>query len=57
MLTKEEYKREFVRMMDTVREDHKGEKNCDGRKSELTKTGRHFPQITEVLEQLKRDEE
>ena len=30
MLDKETYKREYIRMMDSVRTDHKGEENCNG---------------------------
>ena len=37
MLTKEEYKREFVRMMDTVREDHKAKRIVTAVKVNLQK--------------------
>lgn len=30
MLTKEEYKRTFIRMMDSLREEYKGTYYCDG---------------------------
>lgn len=30
MLDKETYTKEFIRMMDSIRETHKGEENCNG---------------------------
>ena len=45
MLDKDTYKRELVRMWDSVREEHKGEYSCYGVDCELCQLGRRCDRI------------